>query len=321
VVFRTVDRDGERVRVADPTPTFAQRFYADLPNRVKTESACHVVETEDVPPNKLTFLPEGSISIFVAEVGSAALTALRVNLEAKKYDQFREALGKQLDRLPKLANSKTKVFQNIAAVPVFGEVSYAGKTLSTAFQVHRTLPVNFAFLPYLGGKLKHDSFKLTQYAKGHPKPLEALVVLRKPELTRVERDLLKKIPPSKVDMMIGDPGEYFLCIRQVTVAYLTLAATLYAAKIIHDRLVQQQQEETRDTGGPGGDNADGPGGDNADGPGGDDAGGDRDGAGADFTRELADLAYGVGLGELAPGAAAKDLLAIRTKYVGRLFSR
>jgi hypothetical protein len=300
-----------------------------------------VIELEDVPPGKLTFLPEGSISIFVAQRRSPSLEALHSTLRGSDYDAFREALGTNLKRLSRLIGER-KPFHggSFRNAPVLGDVSYKGRILSRAFMVSETLPVNFAFLPYLGGDLDHEGFELTQYAK-RSGALEALIILRKPKLTRVEQDLLKQIPPEQSSLQIGDAGIYANCIIAATLTVLALAAGIYVTYIVYnqmraererqdrqnqqDRQAQQQQDQQQqrqqeqqqqqqdqqqqqqeqeqqqqEQGGQDQQNQ------QADG-------------GSAFYRGLSDLAYQFGSGEIDVTASVQELLQLRTTFVRRYF--
>jgi hypothetical protein len=279
---------------------FGKDYAREIARREKTEAACHVIELADVPDFKLTFLPEGSISLFAAEAGSAPMATLRDSLGRRDYHSFREALGKQLANLPRAMKRKTKAFKTLASVPVFGEISYGGRTLSKAFLVHPSLPICYAFVPYIGGTLNAHEFRLTQFALPAATPLEALVVLRQPDLSRVERDILKKMPPTNLDMRFGDPQPAF-CIVAATLTVAAVAATIVVTKVVYDQLREQQANDANDQAR--------------------DGGGGNGGHTEEFPRGLSDLAYAVGLGKIDAGAAAKELLELRTRLVSRSFSR
>src|SRR5436190_10563565 len=158
---------------------FMAEYQRETERRRRHETNCSVVELEHVPTGHLTWLPEGSIAVLVAKHGSKDLHRLRSALAARDYNSFRDGFGRQLRMLEQLTYARKPFYRSLQEVPVFGEVAYYGKTLSRAFMVHDSLPVNLAFVPYIGGALNHDHFRLTQFTGGeHHRgdgDLEALV--------------------------------------------------------------------------------------------------------------------------------------------------
>ena len=222
---------------------FTDDYEKEIGRRKKTVSHCRVIEIQDVPSGKLSFLPAGSISVFVARHGSPNLEVLHSSLRGQDYNAFGAAVGEHLDRLGQLIRHRKPLYDgSVHNAPVLGEVSYHGKKLSSAFMVHDSLPVNYAFLPYSGGQLNHEAFQLTQYAKGSEQ-LESLVVLRKPHLTKVEQDILKQIPESEVTLQVGDPGKYGYCIIAATLTIMAVAATVVATYYVYQQMKEQQQKQ------------------------------------------------------------------------------
>jgi hypothetical protein len=341
-----------------------EEYDREIAVRKKSVANCRVIELERVPRGKLNFLPSGSISVFVGKKGSPNLETLHSSLAGGDYDAFGAALGAHVERLGKILEGK-KPFNggSLHNAAVLGEVSYHGKKLSSMFMVNDALPVNFAFLPYSGGNLNHGAFQLTQYAKGSDH-LESLVVLRKPELTKVEQDILKQIPPEQVSLQIGDGGVYANALAAVAAAgagALLVAGAFVGAYYVFQYVARQlQQQQAKQNQAAAQDQAaqqeqaaqqqaqqdqaqqqaqqdqqqqaqqdqqqaqqdqqqaqqDQQQAQQDQGQGQQDQGG-----GSQFYKELSELAYEFGAGELTAAASAEQLLALRTQYVQQFFGQ
>ena len=322
---------------------FIKQYEKEIAQRKKGSGQCRVVELDDVPKGKLSFLPEGSIAIFVAEQKSPNLETLHATLRSGDYNAFRETLGGNLKRLSRLISAREPFHKgSVKNAPVLGEVSYSGKTLSRAFMVSEALPVSFAFLPYLGGKLDHKQFALTQYSKAS-QGMEALIILRKPDLTKVEQDILKQIPADQATLQIGDPGIYGHCIIAATLTVAAVAATVYVTYKVYEQMREERerdrQQDQQDRQAAQADNqaanqadnqanqadnqadqqanqADNQQDDQQDNQDESGQGDDQEDNGSSrFYHDLTDLAYEFGADRIDVAATATELLKLRTQYV------
>lgn len=319
-------------------PVGFERFIAEyedeISKRRRHESPCRVVELDDVPPGELSFLPEGSIAIFVAARDSPNLELLYTALRSGEYDAFRAAVGANLRRVSGLLRRRGRFHGGNFRNPlVLGEVSYRGKSLSRAFMVSDALPVNFAFLPYLGGHLSHGDFQLTDYSKSDGR-LEAVVVLRKPRLTKVEQDLRAQIPPESATIQIGDAGKYAYCIIAATLTVVAVAVTILVTRAVYDQMRQQQQQQQQQeqqqaqqdqqqAAQQDQQQAQQDQGQQDQGQGQQDQGQQNqqggDAGGSLFYRGLSELAYQFGSGELDANSSVAELVALRTQFVANYF--
>jgi hypothetical protein len=93
----------------------------------------------------------------------------------------------------------------MAAVPVFGEIRYRTRTLTSGLFAYPPVVVNSVWLPYNGGTLDLKAFKLVEYFINEADPrLEAVVVIREPTLSALEKEILARVPVEKSEIHIGD---------------------------------------------------------------------------------------------------------------------
>lgn len=107
---------------------------------------------------------------------------------------------------------------------------YRGKVLIHSLSPVLGLPFIKMDLPYNGGPLEDEEFTLLQYLKSSESPrLDAVVVIRSPNLTEVERQALAALPANAAELNIGNPT---LAILPTTTATILLVAVIFATPTI-----------------------------------------------------------------------------------------
>lgn len=91
--------------------------------------------------------------------------------------------------------SLEEVAQQIIAQPVFGHIQYGSSVLAQYVFVPEGTDIYVMTLPYSGGRLAREGFKLVErYKEGSDAALEALVVRANPFLTTAEKAALSQVP-------------------------------------------------------------------------------------------------------------------------------
>jgi hypothetical protein len=165
----------------------------------------------------------GTVTAFVAREGDPLLRKLTETLEANKSKDFTSAtaqiirLGAEMSRkvaagkVSKPAKSSTRKVPRQAKTgrkpspvesgqhdfPSFAEISYANKTLVGHLYVDDLLRVQTHPFPYNGGYLDKRKFSMMEYYRADVSiPLGCVLVIRRPELSDIEREALRLVPSS-----------------------------------------------------------------------------------------------------------------------------
>jgi hypothetical protein len=157
---------------------------------------------------------QGGIFIAVATKGSPQLHHVIELIQAQRRVEAQETLAEWvipfefldiaddttkmvLGALNKFAQTvreqtgENDLAETFAAVPAFGEIRYGTRTLASGLFVYPPVTVSSMLLPYNGGRLNLEVFKLVEFIKNEGSPqLEALVVIFEPTLSVLEKQIL-----------------------------------------------------------------------------------------------------------------------------------
>ena len=180
-----------------------------------------VVDKTSLAQNAFIGIP-GTLTVFVARKGSAALHELREALKAggEALKQLYRKVGEQAAQVERW--TLEEAVQATIQEPVFAELRYGGATLAQGLSVPEGLDMTTVlFLPYNGGRLAQEGFILAErFTEGSDAALEALVVRIDPPLTEAERAALQLVP---VDQAINNVSANKPC-DTTWVAVATVAA-------------------------------------------------------------------------------------------------
>jgi hypothetical protein len=185
---------------------------------------CVVVEIpERAKPRDFAHITPGTVTAFVAREGDPLLRRLTETLEADNRKDFtsataqiiematemsRKIAGGKVSKASKSSTRKvTRKGQNgrkTAPVesgqhdfPSFAEIAYANKTLVGHVFVDDLLRVQAHAFPYNGGYLDNSRFSIIEYYRaGVNTPLSCVLLVRRPELSEIEREALRLVPSS-----------------------------------------------------------------------------------------------------------------------------
>jgi hypothetical protein len=165
---------------------------------------------------------------------------------------FREAAQRSnVEVLAQLASKHSVEFEEAvqrrspypsrAEVPVISRLTYGTKELVDNWILPEGCTAVIAVIPYTGGKIKNSEFQFTQFVRYQQlAQLDALVILRAPTLTKLERGVLKKVPSKLSDTHIGVPPN---------VQWQGVAAALgllFTAYLVGTYLASKVHEDTED---------------------------------------------------------------------------
>jgi hypothetical protein len=186
-----------------------------------------VVDKTSLAQNAFFGIP-GTLTVFVARKGSAALHELREALKTggQALIQLYRKVGEQALQVERW--TLEEAVQATIQAPVFAELRYGGATLAQGLSVPQGLDMTVLFLPYNGGRLAQAGFILAErFKEGSDAALEALVVRIAPPLTEAEKAALQLVP---TDQDINNVGLSDWCdTTWVAVAAVAAAAATPAA--------------------------------------------------------------------------------------------
>jgi hypothetical protein len=162
----------------------------------------------DVGHQDIPGFPGGGIWVALAPSGSRGLTELRRLLQAREYERLGAVIQSYHQLVTSLVVDRRSPYASISEVPTLAEVTYAGKVVAGGLLVVPGSDVMLSFLPYNGGRLNSNAFRLTQYSRPNSSTtaLEAVVIARKPVLTQLEQQILDRIPEEILSNHLGDGG-------------------------------------------------------------------------------------------------------------------
>jgi hypothetical protein len=199
--------------------SFEQQIDIELDARLLRQRQIDVVEvSEKDTRGVLSLIPRGTITIFVARHGHGLIEDIRTAIKQAaplptSWERVIRAgsIGKEGDTsisevrpvssmpLERRESAGTRLLVE----PVVGEVRYGSKQLVRNLYV----PSNGAIVttcPYNGGRIANDGFALVERCEeGTSAGLDALVVIRAPELTAAERAAVRAVPDAMLEGNIG----------------------------------------------------------------------------------------------------------------------
>jgi hypothetical protein len=183
----------------------------------------------------------GSIAVFVARKGSRILEDLAS--AATSGDGSDQAIVKRL--YAQFGRRKRTTIARATAIlvkePVFADVRHGGATVASNLFQPKGLDCAIVLLPYNGGKLAKEGLQLVERfvppAKpGDPSPeLEAVAIVHVPALTRAEREALRQIPASQLELNVGKAADCWgvtaIAVAAVVVLLVVAIATAGCAAV------------------------------------------------------------------------------------------
>jgi len=173
----------------------------------------------------------GFIFIAVAEKGTEALSDIIEAVKASNHAQFAALAVRASQFEPSWATGGGKLSESsetilwtlrrlaqglreqgaesgrantLALVPVFGEIRYGTRTLTSGLFAMPPIHITSVRLPYNGGKLEFEAFRLVEYVTSESAAaLQAVVVIAEPTLSALEKQILEKLPMEKSEVNIG----------------------------------------------------------------------------------------------------------------------
>jgi hypothetical protein len=203
-------------------------YAAEIGRRGLRYSAPVVLTLERGASNQAA---EGFIFIAVANEGSQPISEIIRAVKAGNHAQFAAFADRanQLETLRTTGGAKTAEFpetvwgplrklaqklreqdsesiraDTLAVVPVFGEIRYGTRTLTSSLFAIPLMQTTSVRLPYNGGKLDFKAFRFVEYFTNESDPaLQAVVVIAEPTLSALEKQILEKVPMEKSEVHIG----------------------------------------------------------------------------------------------------------------------
>ena len=158
---------------------------------------------------RLSFAPPGTIALLVASAGGER--ELQRLVQAIEKENFAELEAVHSELAHRFADFVLAPSWNVDAlykVPVFVSFRYGAKTLRRGMFAHGGLPIAHSLALYDGAALDAKHFTVVEHrARGHKDAVHAVVVVRKPRLTDLERHLIERIP-AEVSSEINLGEEY-----------------------------------------------------------------------------------------------------------------
>jgi hypothetical protein len=176
----------------------------------------------------------GTLTVFLGRRGDALLAEVSEIYAAASSDRSQQFADRLRDigtetRAAATEGVEATVTEMIAS-DVLVDVRYRGTTIIHSLTLVHGLPIVAILLPYNGGTISEQEFSLWQYRRNEDAPLlDAVVVLRSPELTPEEDAALRDLPPEAEDVNIGSPVQGIL---PLTTATILLVAVVFATPTI-----------------------------------------------------------------------------------------
>ena len=103
------------------------------------------------------------------------------------------------------APSLAKVKAAVKKVPVFADVTYAGKLIAEGMTVTGSFPAGIAVLPFAGGRVQPSRFVAGLYGLSPTSAADitAVIVYRAPALTAFEEKIVAAVPGDDFNQLVG----------------------------------------------------------------------------------------------------------------------
>jgi len=173
-----------------------------------------------IPDTQLA--PTGSIAVYVARRNNALMAEVKAATRNTKDGRDRRVMRKVMKQF---ANRKPCALEDVArravSAPVLAELAYGGSTMIKHMFIEDDQFVMVTMLPYIGGPVRTEDFKFTEYYNADDDEyLECVLVRHPPVLSAAEAEAIKIIPPELENVYVG-PGDI--------VANTVLPVVAYAA--------------------------------------------------------------------------------------------
>jgi hypothetical protein len=200
----------------------------------------------------------GTIFFAVARAGSAKLSALKEIVMRRDYAGYaafcqsanhyrtlartarkligpiRKALAPaRVSKYKRPARTTSQALpegRSLSHVPSFAELRYGSKTLATGLFVNPTVDISSVTLPYTGGRLRMQDFRLVEYYADDLGPIEGVVVVRPPQLSALEKDILGKLSAAQGEVNLGSTVMFPAAIAEALATALIVEGAKAAAE-------------------------------------------------------------------------------------------
>ena len=184
-------------------------IIADKHKRV-THSCSPEIITSNVSPKKsgdyYSLMPvEGSIIVYCAKKGSPLLGRLK-KAYAQGDEQALQEISKKVDAIVSKREviSVKEVVDQLKEAPAYFDLAYEHKTLVSHVGLVNGIEFGSMILPWNGGELKDQDFKLVTYLKDfESSDFEVLLVKCRPVLSKIEQEALLQVPETQLNLNIG----------------------------------------------------------------------------------------------------------------------
>ena len=233
---------GQLIARSLESPDFRRAFVQvseETATRPVRPCKCVVVEIpETADRDAFADISPGTVTVFVARDDEPLLRKLLEGLEARDSKGVNSVTG-QIKRtgaqiFDKITKSMLDSEAAPRALPSFAEISYANKSLIGHLYVDEVLRVHAHPLTYNGGQLDRSRFTAMEfYRTERDTPLTCVLVVRKPQLSEIEKEALRLVPGGSANNLAKSPCE------PLTPALLAIvvAATPYAAQWLVNEFV------------------------------------------------------------------------------------
>jgi hypothetical protein len=158
-----------------------------------------VIEFEAHPKVHSRNLSVEGIWIIIFNPISGIASELREAISKKDFDSFCHLINPRSKAFVKTLYShfenKKNNFNRIKKNPILIGVTYGPKIIARCLFTWPHRNYIFTFVPHYGGNLSPKNFKTYQYFKnGSVNYLDALILIQKPLLTKLEKTTLQKLP-------------------------------------------------------------------------------------------------------------------------------
>ena len=241
-VIKRVAGAGAAVSLGTTIPGCAKSGGIELPDRNNTlasldkmQAIKHSRPLRYSNPKVLTYdgedtplIREGSVTVFFAKKGSAFLKEVEGTFGTKDKNLQRLAV-RELSRSIWQDLGKRKGYtveeslKIISEEPVVAEARYGSKQLADNLVLPSGVDFGIVVLPYNGGILHDEDFQFVEYFEhdvhvpGSGLEFEAIIVKRRPNLSKLEEDVLSLVPDDLLEMNIANAVSPGYCVAIVLV--------------------------------------------------------------------------------------------------------
>jgi len=204
-----------------------KRLEDDRGKRTRRQSTPQVLEI--AAENVTRIIPEGAALVLTASHDTSLIDQVVAAVQSRdvtQIDAAAESLGRALKRVEPAAMNTSEALDRLLTFPVHGELSYGEKPLLGTVAVSEGGGISGVYLPYTGGKLSPERFRLLEFVrKGSSDSLRVVIILRPPRLTPVEISALNAVGPDHTEALIGASVlGYATVVYAVVVAVVVLTA-------------------------------------------------------------------------------------------------